>query len=88
LPHGDHERRGEKHADLPEVDLLAVVVVPRGPQDDQLYLPVEGFHLRAQMERLGVLHGQLVQAETVPHLGQLLRSWLEQSQPHEAPLAA
>ena len=86
LPHGDHEGRREEDADLAELDLLGGIVVTRGAQDDQLHALVVGLDLRPLVDVLGVLDGQLVQAEGVADLGQLTVPGLEQAQPDEAAL--
>ena len=88
LPHRDHEGRREEDADLAELDFLGGVVVTRGAQDHQPHVSVVALDLRPHMKVLGVLHRQLMQAEGVPDLGQLLFLGLEQSQPHEAALPA
>jgi hypothetical protein len=86
LPHGDHEARRDEHADLAELDLLGLVVVPRCAQDDQPDVPVVELDLRPHVEVLRVLDRELVQPERVPDLGQLLRLRLEQPQPDKSPL--
>jgi hypothetical protein len=40
MPHGDHVARAREHVDLAEVDLLAVLVVVRGLQDQEHVLVV------------------------------------------------
>ncbi len=88
LPHGDHEGRREEDADLAELDLLSLVVIARGAQDDQPYVLVVALDFRPPVKGLRVLNRQLVQPEGVTDLGQLLFPGLEQSQPHEAALPA
>src|SRR6478609_5086917 len=83
LPHGDHEARAEEDADLAELDFLARLVVPRRAQDHELDALLELLELRAEVERLGILHRELVQAKVPPHLGQLLGARLEEPQPDE-----
>jgi hypothetical protein len=63
LPHGDHERRPDEDADLAELDLLARVVVPRGPEDHEGHVLLVVLDLRPEVVDLRVLDGQLVQAE-------------------------
>jgi hypothetical protein len=64
LPHGDHEALAEGDADLPELDLLALVHVVRGSQDDEPHVVV-ALELRPQVEGLRVLHRKLMQAEAL-----------------------
>ena len=71
LPHRDHEARAEEDGDLAELDLLALVDVVRGAQDDEPHVVV-ALELRSQMERLRVLHGELVEAEALANLLELL----------------
>jgi hypothetical protein len=88
LPHGDHERRSEKDADLPEVHFLSGVVVARRAQDDELDVLLETLELRAQVKRLGVFYRKLVQPKGLPHLGELFRERLEETEPDEPTLPA
>src|SRR6266699_1311744 len=88
LAHGDHERGRKEHADLAEVDLLCLVVIPGCPQDNQPDVLVVALDLRPQVEGLRILHRQLMQPEGRGHLRQFAFRWLEQAQPHEPALAA
>src|SRR5919197_752631 len=88
LPDRDHEAGAEEDSDLAEVDLLTRVVVPRRTEDHEPHVLLELLELRTQVERLGVLDGQLVQAEALADLRELLGRRLEEPQPDEAALAA
>ena len=88
LAHRDNEGRREEDADLAELDSLGVVVIARGAQDDQPHPLVVGFDLRPHVEVLRVLDRQLMQAEGVANLGQLLFPRLEQPEPDKAVLRA
>jgi hypothetical protein len=79
---------GEEDRHLAELHLLALVDVARGAQDDEVHLAlVVLLDLRAQVEALGVLDGEVVQAEAVLHVGELLGRGLEQPEPDEAAVA-
>jgi hypothetical protein len=88
LAHGDHEARADEDRDLAELDLLALGVVARRAQDHEVHLALVLLDLRAQVERLGVLDGELVQAEAVADPSQLLRVGLDHAEPDETALAA
>ena len=74
--------------DLAELDLLALVDVARGAQDDEGDAALVLLDLRAQVEALRVLDGELVQAEDVAaRRVELLRRRLDHAEPHEARVA-
>jgi hypothetical protein len=62
----------EEDADLAGLYLLGGVVIPRGAQDDQPHVLVVAFDLRPHVRVLRILYGQLVPAEGVPDLGQVV----------------
>ena len=66
----------------------AVIVVPRGPQDDQAHVTLVLLDLGPHMEALRVLHRQFVQPEGLTDLVQLVHPRFEQPEPHESVLAA
>src|SRR5204862_1447894 len=88
LPHRDHEARGDEDADLAEVDLLAAVVVPRRAQDDQPDVALVLLDLGPEVEGLGVLDGEDMEAEAVADLLELLGGRLEHPEPDEPTPAA
>jgi hypothetical protein len=67
VPDGDHVTRAGEEVDLAEVDLLLVLVVVGGPQDDEDVLVVV-LDLRALVGLLRVLDCELVQAEQLLEL--------------------
>ena len=84
LADGDHEPTREEHRDLADVHHLAVLDVTGGAQHhEQNAALLVALDLRAQVEVLSVLDRQIVQAESVLHLVQLVFVRLEQSEPHE-----
>src|SRR3954454_18286119 len=68
LSNRNDETRADEDADLAEIDLALVMVVPGGAQHDQLHPPFVFFDLRAQVKALRVLDSKLVQTERFPYL--------------------
>ena len=64
VAHGDHVRRRDEQHDLAELDLLLVVVVARGAQDDEVGVVVV-LELRPLVGAVGVLERELVQVEAL-----------------------
>ena len=73
----------DEDRDLAELDLLALVDVARGAQDDERDVALVGLDLRPQVEALRVLDGEVVQPERVLHARQLLRRGLDHPEPDE-----
>src|SRR6266581_1301749 len=63
---------------ITEVGFGEISVLTRGAQDDQPHVCVVELDFRPQMKVLRVLDRQLMQPKGVTHLGQLLRTRLEQ----------
>jgi hypothetical protein len=82
VPHGDDVIRAAEDHDLPDVDLLARVVVERGLQDQEEHVAVV-LELRALVGRERVLDRELVQVELGTDRLELLRRRLEEPDPHE-----
>ena len=88
LADGDDEAGPDEDRDLAELDLLALVDVARGAQHDERDAALVGLDLRAQVEALRVLDGEVVQAERVLHARELLRRRLDHPEPHEPRVVA
>src|SRR6478735_3157854 len=86
LSNRNDETRSDEDADLAEIDLVLVMVVAGGAQDDQLHPGFVFFDLRAQVKGLGILDGKLVQTERFPDFVELLTAGLEHTQPYEPAL--
>src|ERR1700736_5940289 len=86
LSNRNDETRSDEDADLAEIDLVLVMVVMCGAQDDQLYPGFVFLDLWAQVKGLGVLDGKLVQTERFPDLVELIAAGLEHAQPYEPAL--
>ena len=73
----------DEDRDLAELDLLALVDVAGRAQHDERDAAVVLLDLRAQVEALRVLDGELVQPERVLHVRELLLGRLDHAEPDE-----
>ena len=88
LAHGDHEAAGHEDRHFAELDCVAFLHVAGGAQHGEVDAAVVVLlDLRAQVEALGVLDREIVQAEATLDLGQLGGIGLDHSQPHEPAVA-
>lgn len=82
MPHGDHEVAPDKDVQLAEVDLLRVVEIARGAQDDE-----EGAAVALQLGPLmglqGVLDGERVEVELRGEREQFVPAGAVQADPGE-----
>jgi len=83
VPHGDGEVGSEEQVQLAELDLLQLVDVARGLEDDEQRVAVP-LELRPLVGLDGVLDGQLMQVELMGHRGELLLAWFIQIKPRDS----
>jgi hypothetical protein len=87
VPYRDDEGFAHEKEDLAEVDLLGVLLVPGGLEDDEERV-VEHVELGTLVRLDGVLDGQLVEAELLPDRSELLLRRLVKADPDEVPRLA
>src|SRR5207244_13350436 len=80
VPYRQDEVATDKHVQLAEVDLLGVVQVARGPQDDKQGVAVS-FQLRPLMRDDRVLDSEFMQRELPRQKQQLLLGWPVETDP-------
>ena len=83
VAHGDHVAGADEEVDLAELDLLLVIVVARGPQDDEEAVALVVLELGTLVADAGVLDRQLVEAESLRDPLELLLRGLVEPQPDE-----
>ena len=83
MPDGDDEVRAEEQVDLPDLDVLVLLDVPGGAQDDELDVVVP-LDLRALVRGHRVLDGEIREREVAGQPGHLDAE--HQADPSEADL--